>query len=203
MRNNTTPLRILSVLLICLLFIGSIAEAQSVADLREAMDDAEDLVDAEKKPHETATAHLNKQIENFIRLHGHLVSIAINDTPATKPKDLIMSVTKIVVKLINTSQLTDVMEQQVTAIETQRGICNDIWADVVLTQTAYENAVDAFNDAVSPEERMIANSMPEPAHVNSLYLCKGPCSTPFETLVLATTSHQVFCEDPLHPPGYS
>ena len=126
MRNNTTPLRILSVLLICLLFIGSIAEAQSVADLREAMDDAEDLVDAEKKRHEKATAHLNKQIENFIRLHGHLVNIAINDTPATKPKDLIMSVTKIVVKLINTSQLTDVMEQQVTAIETQRGICNDI-----------------------------------------------------------------------------
>ena len=86
------------------------------------------------------------------------------------------------------------MQKQLTAIETQRDKCNTIWADVVLLQTAYEDAVDAYNDAVSPGEQVTTVEVPQPSAVSKLYLCKGPCSTPFETQVLATTSHQVFCD---------
>ena len=39
----------------------------------------------------------------------------VNDTPATRPGALIVKITKIVEKLINTNQLTGVMKEQLTA----------------------------------------------------------------------------------------
>lgn len=206
MRNNTTvSRRILAVLLVYFLCIGGIAYAKSVAELRQAMQSAADLVDEKEKDHEDANDHLNKQIANFIRLHGHLVNISMpSQSPATNTLALTAKLTKIIEKLINTHQLTSVMQEQLTAIETQRGNCDTIWADVVLAQTAYEDAVDAYNAAVSPEERVPTDPMPTAPPTNNLYLCPGPCSTAFTTLVLATTTHKVFCQVPPHQTsGYS
>ena len=49
MSNNRTPLRILVMLLVCSLFIGGIAHAQSVTELRQKMDDARKFVKLEFK----------------------------------------------------------------------------------------------------------------------------------------------------------
>lgn len=57
MRNNTTvSLRILAVLLVYFLCIGGIAHAQSVAELRSAMQEASDLVDEKEKDHKENTS---------------------------------------------------------------------------------------------------------------------------------------------------
>ena len=100
------------------------------------MEDAEDAVADAKEDHDEASAHLNNQIANFIRLHGHLAEIELpSDSPATGPRGLYMVIAKIAAVVINTNQLTSAMQEQLAAIEIQRGICNDIWADVVLAQT--------------------------------------------------------------------
>ena len=200
MRNNTTvSLCILPMLLVYLLFIGDIAHAQSVAELRQAMDDARKLVKDKEDDHEEANNHLNKQIENFVRLHGHLAGVELpSQSPATNTLALTAKVAKIVEKLIQANLLTSTMKDQLAAIETQRETCNNLWADVVLAQTAYEDAIDAYNAVVSPEEQMKTVEVPQAPPTNALYLCKGPCSTVFETLVLATTSHKVFCSVPPH-----
>ena len=196
----------LAILLICLLCIGRIAEAQSVTELRQAINNAKDAVDVEKDRHDEATDHLNKQIATFVRLHGHLANIELpSDTPATSPKDLIQALSKIATVLINTNRLTSAMREQLAAIETQRDICDKIWVDdFLLAQSGYEDAVDAYNDVVSPEEQVPTDPMPDPAPVSNLYLCPGPCSTPFTTRGLATTSHQVYCDkEPHKTSGYT
>ena len=205
MRNNRTPLGILSVLLIGLLFISSIAEAQSVQELREAREKARKFVKEEEAEHKEANDHLNDQIANFVRMHGHLANIELpRDSPATSTPALIIKFTKIVDVIIKTKILTDPMKEQLAAIETQREKCNNLWADVLLAQTAYEDAVDAYNAKVSPEEQQKTVEVPQAPPAAPLYLCPGPCSTPFTTKVLATTSHQVFCQDELHKAsGYS
>ncbi len=71
----------LAILLICLLCIGRIAEAQSVTELRQAMQDASENVDAEEDRHDVATDRLNEMIGNFVTLHANLVSIKISATP--------------------------------------------------------------------------------------------------------------------------
>ena len=77
MRNNRT-LRILSVLLIVLLLSAvSIADAQTVGELKEAMNKAKKLVKEKKDDHDDATADLNTQIGIFVRLHGHLANIEL------------------------------------------------------------------------------------------------------------------------------
>ena len=194
MRSNRT----LPMLLVSLLFIGGIAHAQTVVELRSARQNAEDLVDEKKSDHDDATENLNTQIAIFVRLHGHLAKTALNARPPRRTRALIMEFTRIVTTIMNTNHLTSEMRQRLTVIEIQRDKCDEIWADVVLAQTAYEDAVDAYNDAVSPEERVPTDSMPDPAPVSNLYLCPGPCSTPFTTQVLATTSHQVFCDKAPH-----
>ena len=198
MRNNRTTLRILATVLVCFLFIGSLADAQSVTELEKAKDDAKKAVDAKKADHDFATSHLNKQIANFVRLHGHLVKVSFKFAPAKDTQKLIVAFTQIVEALIKSNILTSTMQKQLTAIETQRDKCNTIWADVVLAQTAYEDAIDAYNAAVSPGEQQTTVEVPQPSAVSKLHLCPGPCSTPFETQVLATTSHQVFCDVPPH-----
>ncbi len=205
MKNKTTvSLRTLSVLLFCFLCIGGTAHAQSVPELEQAMEDAEDVVDAKKARHDVATANLNEMIGNFVTLHANLVSIKISATPAKNSKDLIVEFTKITEALIKSNLLTSAMRTMLANIETQRGICNTIWADVVLAQSDYELAVDAYNDAVSPEEQVTTVEVPQPSDVSKLYLCPGPCSTPFTTQVLATTSHQVSCDkEPHKASGYT
>ncbi|MXV74413.1 hypothetical protein F4Z99_09055 [Candidatus Poribacteria bacterium] len=196
MRNDRTDLCVLSVLLIGLLFIVSIADAQNVAELREAMDDAEDFVDDKVDDHGDANDHLNQQVANFVRLHGHLVGIELpSQSPATHTQALIVKTTQIVEKLIQANQLTSAMEQQLAAIETQRTTCNNLWADVQLAQTAYEDAIDAYNEEVSPNEQITTVEVPQAPPVAYLYLCPGPCSTAFTTQVLATTTHKVFCQE--------
>lgn len=49
MRNNRTTLRILAMMLVCLLFIGSLADAQSVTELEKAMEKAEDAVEQKRQ----------------------------------------------------------------------------------------------------------------------------------------------------------
>ncbi len=196
MRNNRTTLRILSVLLVCFLFIGNIADAQTVTELLEARNKAEDLVAKKKAEHDVYTDRLNEMIGNFVTLHANLVSIKISVTPATSPGDLIGEFTKVVEALTKSNLLTSAMRTMLANIETQRGTCNTIWADVVLAQSAYEDAVDAYNAVVSPEEQVTPVKVPPPSVVSDLYLCPGPCSTPFTTQVLARTSHQVFCQVP-------
>ena len=131
MKNKTTGSRcILSVLLVCFLCIGGIAHAQSIPELEQAMEDAEDLVDETQTIYEDANAHINAQIANFVRLHGHLVSIEMPGfAPTTNTQSLIVKLTKIVEKLIQSTLLTSTMEEQLTAIETQRETCNTLWTD--------------------------------------------------------------------------
>ena len=199
MSNNSTTLRLLSVLLIGLLLSAvSIADAQTVTELQQKIGEKRKVMDKKKSDHDDATAHLNTMIGNFVTLHANLVNIKISVTPATSLADLIPEFTKIVEALTKSNLLTSAMRTMLTNIETQRGKCNTIWADVVLAQTAYEDAVDAYNDAVSPSEQVQADPMPQADSVSKLYLCPGPCSTPFTTQVLATTSHKVFCAVPPH-----
>ncbi|MDE0427381.1 MAG: hypothetical protein OXN25_21205, partial [Candidatus Poribacteria bacterium] len=131
-------------------------------------------------------------------LHANLVAIEVSLTPATSPAELIVEFTKIVEAITKSNLLTSAMQEQLTNIETQRGTTNEIWADLVLAQGTYEDAVDAYNEQVSPEEQVQADPIPDTVPVNNLYLCAGPCSTPFETQVLATTSHKIFCQEPPH-----
>ena len=78
-------------------------------------------------------------------------------------------------------------------MEKQREIAENLWAiDVDNAFVAYENAVAAFNAAVSPNER-ITVSAPIKPHVESLYQCQGPCYKVFETLPLAMYSHSKAC----------
>jgi len=192
------------VLLIGLLFIGGIAHAQSVTELRQKMDDARKFVKAEEKEHKEENDHLNEMIGNFVTLHANLVNLKIPDEVVTNPAKLMVSFTKIVEALIKANLLTDAMRTMLTNIETQRDQCNELWADVLLAQTAYEDAIDAFNAAVSPSERVTTVEVPQAPSVAPLYLCPGPCSTPFTTKVLATTSHQVFCNiEPHKSASYS
>lgn len=194
MRSNRT----LPMLLGCLLFIDGIAHAQTVPELRQKMNDAKDVVDDKKSDHDDATENLNKQIAIFVRLHGHLAKTALNARPPRRTRALIMEFTRIVTTIMNTNHLTSEMRQRLTVIEIQRDKCDEIWADVVLAQTAYEDAIDAYNAKVSPEEQVTTVEVPQPSDVSNLYLCPGPCSTPFTTQVLATTSHQVFCDKAPH-----
>ncbi len=199
MRNNTTiSLCILAVLLVCFLFIAGIAHAQTVPELRQAMEDAEDLVEEKEDDHEEANDHLNEMVRNFVTLHANLVNIKISAIPATSTWEFAAAFTQIVEALTKANLLTDAMRTMLTNIETQRDSCNTLWADVLLAQTAYENAIDAFNENVSPSERVTTVEVPQAPPVAPLYLCPGPCSTPFTTKVLATTSHKVFCQEPPH-----
>ena len=194
----------IAIVLVCLLFIDGIAHAQSVTELRQKRKDAKDVVDAEKARHDVATDHLNEMIESFVTLHANLVNIKISGTPAKNSKDLIIEFTKVVEALIKSNRLISAMRQQLAAIETQRDTVNEIWSDVVLAQTAYEDAIDAYNAVVSPGEQVTTVEVPQPSEVSLLYLCPGPCSTPFTTQVLATTTHQVFCDkEPHKTSGYS
>ena len=129
-------LYIIAIVLVSLLLLGGIAHAQTVDELDQKVKDAKTEIDAKKADYDVATAHLNKQVANFIRLHGHLAEIKLpSDSPATARRDLYMAIAKIAELVLNTNQLTSAMQEQLAAIEIQRGICNDIWADVVLAQT--------------------------------------------------------------------
>ena len=203
MRNNRT-LHILPVLLVCLLFIGGIAHAQSVTELRQKMDEARKFVKAEEKEHEVANDRLNEMVGNFVTLHANLVNIKISAIPATSTWEFAAAFTQIVEALTKANLLTSAMRTMLTNIEAQRDICNTRWADVLLAQTAYEDAIDAFNAKVSPSEQVKTVEVPQAPSVAPLYLCPGPCSTPFTTKVLATTSHKVFCDiEPHKGSGYS
>ena len=126
MRNNTTvSLRILVVLLVCSLFIGGIADAQTVEELERKMEKAKELVGEKEDDHEEANDHLNDMVANFGRLHGHLVDIEMpSQSPATNTVALTTKVAKISEKLIQANLLTSAMEKQLAAIETQRETCN-------------------------------------------------------------------------------
>ena len=169
------------------------------------MDDAEQYVKKKEKEHKEHNDHLNKQVDNFIRMHGHLVSIEMpRQSPATSSLSLMAKLTKIVEKLIQARILTEPMKQQLAAIDTQRATCNTLWADVQLAQTAYEDAIDAYNAKAPPDEQVGTVEVPQPPDVAKLYVCPGPCSTEFTTQVLATTTHQVFCDiEPHKSQGYS
>ena len=205
MRNNRTPSAYyLFCLLIGLLFIGSSADAQNVQELEQKMEEAEKFVKEEEAEHKEANDHLNEMVGNFVTLHANLVSLKIPDEVVQNPAKLMVFFTKTVEAVIKANLLTDAMRTMLTNIEKQRDQCNELWADVLLAQTAYEDAIDAFNAAVSPEERVTTVEVPQAPPIAPLYLCPGPCSTPFTTKVLATTSHQVFCQDEPHKAsGYS
>ncbi len=85
------PRYTIAMLLVCLLFIGGIAHAQTVEELEQKMKDAYKTVGDEKADHNNASEHLNKQIANFVRMHGYLAdAVDVDASPARHSKALIV-----------------------------------------------------------------------------------------------------------------
>lgn len=113
--------------------------------------------------------------------------------PATQGADAVS-------KIGTAVHLSDQIRERLTTIEKQREITerlwvgDEVWYGVERAWMDYENAVNAFNEEVSPNERVYPTA-PEKLIATELYFCQGPCDELFETASLAQVSHQVYCSE--------
>lgn len=112
-------------------------------------------------------------ISTFTRQHGSLQGISIDSTPATDPGSLLGKIKAALEQAEEANEISEAMRAQLEAIETQRATCDRLWADVLVAQATYEDAVDWYNDKASPEEQVKTIYPPQHPHVNSLYVCPG------------------------------
>ena len=132
-------------------------------------------------------------IDSVKRKHNTLTGITVNTTPARDPVSLAHRFASAISVLRTTYTLSDDFKQSLIRLEKQRTIADNIWyIDVDNALVAYENAVNAFNTVVSPEEQVVVYDLIKP-YVKKLYVCQGPCYVVFETLPLAMYSHQAYC----------
>ncbi len=169
---------------------------QNVEGLRAAKDNAYNrLYNIEIPRHAKANDLLNEMIRSVKRKYNTLTGISVNTAPAGDPFSLTHRGVSAVSVIRKSYTLSDSLKESLINMENQRTTAENLWdIDVANAFSDYENAVAAFNTAVSPNER-IEVSDPIKPHVESLYDCQGPCYTAFETLPLAMYSHLVSCSE--------
>lgn len=186
---------ICSCVLVSFVVLIAFSQQKSLRQLDIEVRNKKSALDTEVARHKKANDSLNEMIRSVKRKYDKLEGISVNTAPAGDYISVSHRGASAISVIQTTYTLSDSLKEALINMEKQREIAENLWAiDVDNAFVAYENAVAAWNShpQVSPGEHIVVYDLIKP-HVESLYVCQGPCYQSFETLPLAMYTHSETC----------